>query len=100
MKNKRSKAKAKPSVEKSDRAIKQSFNNGLLTIKFQISQLQMKNGKTPNFALFVEDNVHDPESKPAKETAGRVIAFAEGDLREDFLNGGIKFDPFSFLGIV
>ena len=83
-------------VTKTDTAAKQSFNSGFLTLKAHISQLQIKNGKPPNFAIFMEDNLHDPEAKPAKETAGRIIAFAAGDMRKEFFENGLKYDPIKY----
>ena len=44
----------------------------------------------------MEANLHDPEVRPVKETAGRIIAFAAGDMRKEFFENGLKYDPIKY----
>ena len=50
---------------------------------------QLKYNLSQNFLILVEDNIHSVGS--GSETAGMVMAFGAGELKERFLREGIKF---------
>ena len=52
-----------------------------------------KRSRPANFLLLVEDNVHEGV---AAATAGKIMAFGMGPLRQRFLGGGVKFNPRDF----
>ena len=87
----------KEKKEKNDRAAKKGFTDNFLTIKFKLSEVQVKAGECPDFALFIKDNVHSPDARPAAQTAGKYITFLKGDITEKFFSKqGIQFDPYQF----
>ena len=96
----RNEAKKKRDSEpskKSEAAAKKGFKDNVLTVKFKLSSIQMKAGKTPNFALFIKDDLHHPEARNAAGHAGKYIAYMKGDICDDFFSKkGIKFHPDNF----
>ena len=47
----------------------------------------------PNFALFLQDNVHNPRAKPASPLAGKTLAYLAGSLKDEFFTNGLHYDP-------
>ena len=97
VRNKAKKKRESDPLEKSDAAAKKGFKDNLLTVKFKLSSIQAKAGKSPDFALFIKDDLHHPDAKNAAGHAGRYIAYMKGDLCDDFFSKkGIKFHPDNF----
>ena len=96
----RNEAKKKRDSEpskKSEAAAKKGFKDNVLTVKFKLSSIQMKAGKTPNFAIFIKDYLHHPEARNAAGHAGKYITYMKGDICDDFFSKkGIKFHPDHF----
>ena len=90
------KIKADKSVKKVATA-KKGFKRNVLTVKFKLSGLQAKAGVVPDFALFVKDDVHDPQFSNAAKYAGKYISYVKGDIGQTFYSGqGIKYNPDQF----
>ena len=81
------KPKTSPSITLSD---KKNFKEGFNTDKSRLMKIQTKYGKPENYLLLVENNIHTVGS--GSETAGKVMAFAAGPLKEKFLGEGIKYN--------
>lgn len=88
--------KAKGQVAKSDENAKKGFKSNFITIKLKLSTVHLKAGTTPDFALFVKDNVHSPDAIPPSQHAGKYLAFINGNLTKDFFSRGISYDPDQF----
>ena len=68
---------------------KKQFKEGFNTDKARFLKRQLKYNRSQNFLILVEDNIHSVGS--GSETAGMVMAFGAGELKERFLREGIKF---------
>lgn len=79
-------SKKDDNIDKSDRAAKKSFIDNVNTVKFKISGIQAKNGKLPDFAVFIKDSVHDPDVRNAAKTAGKYICLIKGNIADDFFS--------------
>ena len=80
--------------EKTKVAVKKAFKNNVLTVKFKISGIQAKAGKSPDFALFIKDDVHEINSKNTARHAGKYISYVKGDIQQKFYSKqGISYDP-------
>ena len=88
--------KIKTRKEKNSFAAKKGFKMNFLTVKFKLSELQVKAGRAPDFALFVKNDVHDPKTVNAANHAGKYMSYVKGDIGEIFYNKGISFDPKKF----
>ena len=53
---------------------------------------QVKFNRAANFLIIVEDNIHGG----AALTAGKLMAFGMGPLKERFLSDGVRFNPQDF----
>ena len=53
---------------------------------------QVKFNRAANFLIIVEDNIHEG----AALTAGKLMAFGMGPLKERFLSDGVRFNPHEF----
>ena len=72
--------------------VKRVYKEKIKTIKASLNDLQLIAGKPQNFCLCIWDNVHDPKSKPAAASAGKMLVFAKGELEQMFMNGSLKYD--------
>ena len=80
------KKKTESSITLSD---KKQFKEGFITDKARFLKRQLKYNRSQNFLILVEDNIHSVGS--GSETAGMIMAFGAGNLKERFLTEGIKF---------
>ena len=74
--------------------IEKTFQQNTLTIKFKIHDIQQKAGKDPDFALFIKDDIHDPNSKalPVYQTASKYITYTKGSIAKKFFSkAGISY---------
>ena len=53
---------------------------------------QVKFNRAANFLIIVEDNIQEG----AALTAGKLMAFGMGPLKERFLSDGVQFNPQDF----
>ena len=84
-------------VGKSDRASKKGFKDQFLTVKFNVSQMQPLAGASQDFLVFVKDNVHSPDARPAALHAGKYVTFGKGEIFDQFLSHqGLKSNPHDF----
>ena len=88
--------KAKDQGAKSDENAKKGFKSNFITIKLKLSTVHLKAGTTPDFALFVKDNVHSPDAVPPSQHAGKYLAYINGNLTKHFFSRGISYDPDNF----
>ena len=68
---------------------KKQFKEGFNTDKARFLKRQLKYKRSQNFLILVEDNIHTVGS--GCETAGMVMAFGAGELKQRFLTEGIKY---------
>ena len=80
--------KATVMVGKEKKVFKESFN----TDKARLAKRQVKFNRAANFLILVEDNVQEG----AALTAGKIMAFGRGPLKESFLSEGIRFNAQHF----
>lgn len=80
-------------ITKSAAAAKKGFKDNVLTIKFKLSDIQVKAGQIPDFALFVKDDVHKSTSKNAASHANKYITYIKGDISNKFFGKGISYNP-------
>ena len=80
-------------ITKSAAAAKKGFKDNVLTIKFKLSDIQVKAGQIPDFALFVKDDVHKSTSKNAASHANKYITYIDGDISNKFFGKGISYNP-------
>ena len=87
----------KKTEAKNPRAAKKGFKDNYQTLKFKISSINTKAGSSPDFALFVFDNVHDPASKPSTPHAGKYLTYMKGNISTKFFSQqGISYNPKDF----
>ena len=87
----------KKTEAKNPRAAKKGFKDNYQTLKFKISSINTKAGSSPDFALFVFDNVHDPASKPSTPHAGKYLTYMKGNISTKFFSKqGISYNPKDF----
>ena len=77
---------------KKTRNINQSFKDRYLTLKFNLSVLQSKVGKSADFVLLVKDNIHNENAVPCSPLAGKTLVCSQGELGKVFFNGGLSYD--------
>ena len=68
---------------------KKNFKEGWNTDKARFMKRQLKYNRSQNFIILMEDNIHSVGS--GSETAGMVMAFGMGPLKEKFMSEGIKY---------
>jgi hypothetical protein len=73
-----------------------AFKELVNTIKKKVDELGPKLGVKTEFAVMIEDTVHDPKAKPPSKMAGKVITFSSGSLTERFHREGIKYNMEEF----
>ena len=71
---------------------KKMFKEAFNTDKARLAKRQVKFNRAANFLILVEDNIHEG----AALTAGKIMAFGMGPLKERFLSEGVRFDPRDF----
>ena len=74
----------KGSKSKSSRAAKKGFKDSFQTLKFKISSINSRNGSCPDFALFVFDNVHNPDARPSAPHAGKYLTYTKALISTQF----------------
>ena len=77
-----------PEGRKLTMAEKKLFKEGFLTDKGRLHKRQKKFNKPANFILIMPDNVLGSGAP----SSGKYMMFAEGELKESFLQGRLKFD--------
>ena len=77
-----------PEGRKLTMAEKKLFKEGFLTDKGRLHKRQKKFNKPANFILIMADNVLGSGAP----SSGKYMMFAEGELKESFLQGRLKFD--------
>ena len=82
------KAEGEPLTNSEKKVFKESFN----TDKARLAKRQVKFNRAANFLILVEDNVQEG----AALTAGKIMAFGRGPLKESFLSEGIRFNAQHF----
>ena len=81
-----------PEGRKLTMAEKKLFKEGFLTDKGRLHKRQKKFNKPANFILIMPDNVLGSGAP----SSGKYMMFAEGELKESFLQGRLKFDKESY----
>ena len=83
-------AKKKSNHSKRNRNIKSALG----TIKNKLENLQAQNGGHPNYLLILEDNFSEVSATgPKTRTNRKIIVTAAGQLKEEFKNHTIGYDP-------
>ena len=76
-------------ISKSNRKnFKESFN----TDKNRLEKRQSKFNKPSNFIVIMEDNIHQAGMEQSAKTAGKLMVYAKGPLKQDFLEGRLKYN--------
>ena len=88
--------KIKKNPKKNFLAAKKGFKANVITVKFKLSEIQVKAGQVPDFALFVKNDVHDHKAPNAANHAGKYISYVKGDIADIFYNQGISYNPKKF----
>ena len=99
MKNKKRAKEIKPRKfegKKAEQEKHRAFKELTNTIKKKLKELGPKLGVTNEFALFIRDQVHDPNAKPVSPMAGKIVSFLAGSLGDQFHGEGIKYKPGEF----
>ena len=63
---------------------KQETLTSHLTLKFNLSVLQSKVGKSADFVLLVKDNIHNENAVPCSPLAGKTLVCSQGELGKRF----------------
>ena len=71
---------------------KKMFKEAFNTDKARLAKRQVKFNRAANFLILVEDNIHEGVAL----TAGKIMAFGMGPLKERFLSEGVRFDSRDF----
>ena len=67
------------------------------SVKFNVLQVQPLAGANQVFLVFVKDNVHSPDARPAALHAGKYVNFGKGEIFDQFLSHqGLKSNPHDF----
>ena len=74
-------------------AAKKNFKSNFLTVKFKLSEMQIKAGKVPDFALFVKNDVHDHKAPNSANHAGKYVSYVKGNIANTFFTKGICYNP-------
>ena len=83
------KAEGAPLTNSEKKMFKEAFN----TDKARLAKRQVKFNRAANFLILVEDNIHEGT---AALTAGKIMAFGMGPLKERFLSEGVRFNAEDF----
>ena len=70
---------------------KKNFKEAFITDKSRFLKRQPKYNRSKNFLILMEDNIHSVGS--GSETAGMIMAYGGGPLKEKFLKGEIRYNP-------
>ena len=70
---------------------KKNFKEAFITDKSRFLKRQSKYNRSKSFLILMEDNIHSIGS--GSETAGMIMAYGGGPLKEKFLKGEIRYNP-------
>ena len=80
-------------ISRSNKVNIKSFKDKYLTSKKKTSSLQREHGSSPDYILFVRNNIQKPGGKNSSSTAGKYLVYGEGPIQDDFFGiHGVKFD--------
>ena len=71
---------------------KKMFKEAWNTDKSRMEKRQVKYNKPQNFLLILEDNIHQSGHDYGAKTAGKLMVYGKGPIREKFLKTGIKYN--------
>ena len=71
---------------------KKMFKEAWNTDKSRMEKRQVKYNKPQNFLLILEDNIHQSGHDHGAKTAGKLMVYGKGSIREKFLKSGIKYN--------
>ena len=74
------------------KTIKKLFKNRVKTIATGGHELHRKARRTPDYMILIRDSVHSKDEKNPRVTAGKILAFGEGELARQFVHNGLKFN--------
>ena len=74
------------------------MKSGFLTLKSNLSTLQVKNGLKADFLLIMKNNYQKKEKRNLSVMAYKYLTFGAGDLKEMFSSGsGVVYNPEKFV---
>ena len=76
---------------------KKMFKEAWNTDKSRMEKRQVKYNRPQNFLLILEDNVHQAGHDHGAKSAGKLMVYGRGTIREEFLKDGIKYNPENFV---
>ena len=76
---------------------KKMFKESWNTDKARFEKRQVKYNKPQNFLLILEDNIHQAGQEQSAKTAGKLMVYDKGAIKENFLKYGIKYDPLKYV---
>ena len=82
--------------DRSNKVNLKSFKNKYLTLKKKTSAIHKEHGTDSDYILIIKNNLQKPGGKNCSPTAGKYLVMAEGSMRQQFLENGIKFDVEGF----
>ena len=81
-------------ISKNNRKMfKESWN----TDKSRLQKRQPKFDRRQNFLVLMEDNIHEQGHDNSAKSAGKVMAFGMGPLKEKFISGNLKFNNSDYI---
>ena len=72
-----------------------SMKTKFLTGKKKFASIQPECGVEQDFLVIMRNNLQNKDTTNASPTAGKYMIFTRGDIRDQLLGDGIKFDPSS-----
>ena len=76
---------------------KKMFKEAWNTDKSRMEKRQVKYNKPQNFLLILEDNIHQSGHDHGAKTAGKLMVYGKGPIREKFLKTGIQYNPCEYV---
>ena len=76
---------------------KKMFKESWNTDKARFEKRQIKYNKPQNFLLILEDNVHQAGQEQSTKSAGKLMVYGKGTIKDDFLKDGIKYDSVNYI---
>ena len=76
---------------------KKMFKEAWNTDKARFDKRQVKYNKPQNFLLILEDNIHQAGQEQSAKTAGKLMVYGKGTIKENFLKDGIVYDPLNYV---
>ena len=82
--------------EKCSKSNRKNFKESFNTDKSRLEKRQPKFKREQNFLLIVQDNIHETGHEQSAKTAGKNMVFGRGPLKQQFIEGGLKYNDDEF----